>query len=212
MIGQTIALQGKEYRITELLGHGKSAWSWLAENGGGRVVYKKMHNEAVEHYTFSDKVLSEVDAWKKLSAAGIPLPVLLEWDAEKQYLVKEYIEGPTAAELCIQGKLTDEHFEMAWDLNSRLAGAGFHIDWFPTNFIFTGGGIVYIDYECHPYNAEWDFEHWGVYYWLNRSGMKEHLETGTCATLNKPGTPKPVTEPFEAEKQALKERLGRSNG
>jgi hypothetical protein len=202
-----VRLLGRDCIVKSFLGRGKSAYSWLVTDGEDRYVYKKMHNERVEHYTFSDKVLSEVDAWKRLCDAGAPVPRLLEWNAEKQYLVKEYIEGTLASELAARGSLTDTHFALAWKLHLALRDAGLHIDYFPTNFVFreidSHGEIFYIDYECHPYSPEWDFERWGIYYWLNASGMREHLETGTTDLLNRPGTPKPFTEPFEARKREI---------
>jgi len=217
MLGSIVRIQGRDFRVSAFLGRGKSAYSWLVSDGETRYVYKKMHQEAVEHYVFSDKVLSEVDAWKRLSAGGAPVPRLVEWDADAQYLVKEYAEGFLASDLAVQGSLTDDHFALIWDFHARVRDAGLHVDYFPTNFVFTGdgnsahpAGIIYIDYECHPYNAEWDFEHWGIYYWLNREGMREHLETGSTNLLNKPGTPKPVTGPFEAEKLEILARIGAS--
>lgn len=206
MQGQTVHILNEDFILESLLGRGKAAYSWLAVSGNRQVVYKKMHTEPVPYYTFSNKVLSEVDAWKRLTDAGIHMPELLEWNDDQQYLVKEYIPGKTAAELAAQGLLQDQHFMLAWKFNRTLASAGLHVDYFPTNFIVTDTEILYIDYECHPYNSEWDFENWGIYYWLNSAGLKTLLETGTCDTLNYPGTPKPVREPFEAAKQAI---LGR---
>ena len=47
-----------------------------------------------------------------------------------------------------------------------LYPAGWNIDYYPTNFIPYNGTLYYIDYECNPYMAEWDFAHWGVQYWI----------------------------------------------
>ncbi len=207
MRGQTVRILNDNFVIDSLLGRGKSAYSWLATSGSRQVVFKKMHSEPVPYYTFSNKVLSEVDAWQRLTSAGIPMPELLEWNDEQQYLVKEYIPGPTAAELGAKGLLKYEHFSLAWQLHQQLTAAGFHVDYFPTNFIFDGQRIVYIDYECHPYNSEWDYENWGIYYWLNSDGLKTLIETGASDTLNYPGSPKPIQEPFEEAKQALLGRL-----
>jgi hypothetical protein len=200
-----VRLLDRDCVVESFLGRGKSAYSWLVTDGERRYVYKKMHSERVEHYAFSDKVLSEVDAWKRLSGAGAPVPRLIEWDAGRQYLVKEYVEGTLASELAARGELTARHFTLAWKFHLSLRDAGLHVDYFPTNFVFRGpdspdspDDIFYIDYECHPYNPEWDFERWGIYYWLNADGMREHLERGTTDLLNLPGTPKPITEPFEA--------------
>lgn len=212
LVGTRILILGRTCLISSLLGRGKSAYSWLATDGTERFVYKKMHREAVEHYTFGNKLMAEVEAWKRLSDAGAPVPRLLEWNDTDQYLVKEYVEGDIAADLAAGGMLTDRHFALAWAFHEKLRDAGLHVDYFPTNFIFTPDGIRYIDYECHPYNAEWDFGNWGIYYWLNGPGMREHLENGSTALLNIPGTPKPFTEPFEDRKRELLARIGAASG
>jgi hypothetical protein len=207
LTGTEIRILGRSCRIIALLGRGKSAYSWLATDGENRFVYKKMHQEAVEHYTFGNKLMAEVEAFGRLSEAGAPVPRLLEWNDAEQYLVKEYVEGDIAAVLAAAGRLTDRHFDLAWGFNEKLRDAGLHVDYFPTNFIFTPAGINYIDYECHPYNAEWDFENWGIYYWLNGQGMREHLDSGSTDLLNIPGTPKPFTEPFEERKREILARI-----
>ena len=30
------------------------------------------------------------------------------------------------------------------------------------------GLLWYVDYECNDYSEQWDFEHWGIQYWLPR--------------------------------------------
>ncbi len=203
MVGTSISLDGITYRVSALLGRGKSAYSYLIENGGQRYVYKKMHDEPVDYYTFGNKLRAEVEAFEKLKAAGICLPELLAYSDREQFLVKEYIEGKTAAELAAEGALSESHFALAYAMHERLKAHGLHIDYFPTNFIFCYGQIFYIDYECHPYTEEWDFPSWGIFYWLNSDGMREHLETGHSQVLNLPGSPKPIWEPFLPKRDLL---------
>ena len=94
--------------------------------------------------------------------------------------------------------------EKIFDMHKRFKEVGIHVDYFPTNFIYTSDNEIYcIDYECYDYNEEWDFLNWGIYYWLNQEGMKEHNLKGSTEKLNKPGTYKPFDEPFEALKQEL---------
>ena len=59
-----------------------------------------------------------------------------------------------------------------------LYPAGMNIEYFPTNFIRWGGVLYYVDYECNPYDAQWDFSHWGSRYWADtpelRAWLQEH--------------------------------------
>ena len=208
LIGEKLIVQGKEFTIKSLLGKGKAAYSYLIEHGDEKLVYKKMHEEHVDYYNFSNKLMSEVEAYKRILGSGIALPRLIEFNDEKQYLIKEYIDGDIAAELAAKRQLNENHFQMIFQMNNKLKNHGIHIDYFPTNFIYCENELYCIDYECHHYNAEWDFENWGIYYWLNSDGMKEHLDTGEALNLNKPGQPKPISEPFEQEKQKLMKILG----
>ena len=44
--------------------------------------------------------------------------------------------------------------------------------------ILWGGVLYYVDYECNPYDAQWDFSHWGSRYWADtpelRAWLQEH--------------------------------------
>lgn len=167
-----------------------------------------MHQEKIDYYTFGNKLLAEVEAYDKLEPSGVRLPRLLAWSDEQQYLIKEYLHGPTGAELAAAGELGADHWAAILRSHQQLKAAGLHVDYFPTNFIWQNGEMVLIDYECHPYNREWDFPNWGMFYWLNCWGMKEHLETGQSDRLNLPGRPKPVWAEFLSQRDALLAQLG----
>ena len=47
-----------------------------------------------------------------------------------------------------------------------LYPSGLNIDYYPTNFIPENGLLYYIDYECNQYSDEWNFENWGIKYWI----------------------------------------------
>ena len=156
---------------------------------------------------------SEKFAYERMSKIGIGVPKLFEFNEENSYLVKEYIDGVCASDLASIGYnnkdgLTDFHFELIFDMHKRFKQVGIHVDYFPTNFIYTSDNKIYcIDYECYYYNSEWDFINRGIYYWLNQEGMKEHTQNGTTEKLNKPGTFKPFDEPFENTKQELMKKF-----
>ena len=41
--------------------------------------------------------------------------------------------------------------------------------------------LYYVDYECNPYDAQWDFSHWGSRYGADtpelRAWLQEHGQT-----------------------------------
>lgn len=203
MIGQRLRLEGRDYEILRLLGKGKSGHSWLVRAGEALFVYKKMHDETVEHYEFGNKTMDEVRMYERLLPTGVPLPRLVAWSDEEQWLLKEYADGPTAAELAASEALGEEHWRAILGAHLALKAGGWHVDYFPANFVWSGGRMVLVDYEGHPYAREWDFPNWGIFYWLNAEGMREHLATGSSPRLNLPGRPKPVWRPFLERRDAI---------
>lgn len=206
--GASVPLGGETWSVLRLLGSGKAGHAWLVSSGESLRVLKRMHDEETEHYRFGDKVLDEVSAYERLVSTGIAMPKILAWSREERWILKEYAEGPTAAELAARGSLEAGHWKAILELHRRLKEAGFHVDYFPTNFVWDGRDMVLIDYEGHPWNREWDFPNWGIFYWLNAEGMREHLEKGASERLNLPGRPKPVWEPFLARRNEILAAFG----
>ena len=162
---ENIAVNGKSFRIVKLLGKGKGGYSYLAEDGADKFVVKQIHHEPCEYYNFGDKLAAELNDYNRLSAVGIRIPRLLDADIANERLLKEYIDGPTVAELVSAGRLTPRHIEGVKQMCALLYAAGLNIDYYPTNFIDTEAGLYYIDYECNAYSDEWNFENWGSKYW-----------------------------------------------
>ena len=54
--------------------------------------------------------------------------------------------------------------------------AGLNIDYFPTNFVVSGGQLWYVDYECNDYMDRWSFENWGIRYWSRTPEFLEYLQ------------------------------------
>jgi hypothetical protein len=75
------------------------------------------------------------------------------------------------------------------------------------NFVIHQKELFYIDYEVSSYSGEWNFENWGLYYWLNPEGVSHFLETGSADKLNKPGVCKPLSnENIEDKRRILLSR------
>ena len=100
-----MTLNGKEYTILKLLGKGKGGYSYLVTDGVGEYVLKQIHHEPCDYYQFGDKLASELRDYQRLRQLEIPMPVLLEADETAERLLKEYIPGPTAAQLVEMGNM-----------------------------------------------------------------------------------------------------------
>ena len=38
------------------------------------------------------------------------------------------------------------------------------------------GLLWYVDYECNDYSEQWDFEHWGIQYWLPKVSFRSYRD------------------------------------
>ncbi len=175
-----IYVNGVEYQIVRLLGHGKGGYSYLALKNGKQVVLKQMHHEPCDYYQFGNKIEAERNDYERLKKVGIRIPLMLDIDTVNERIIKEYIEGPTIFSMIKDGKSVKSFLEQVRDMAIQAKNAGLNIDYFPTNFVVQEGFIWYIDYECNEYMDEWSFENWGIKYWSQTPEMmtylKEHRE------------------------------------
>ena len=162
---EILTVNDAKYTILRLLGKGKGGYSYLVTDGTKEYVLKQLHHEPCAYNTFGDKLQAELRDYETLRQLGIPMPQLLAVDAPQERILKEYIPGPTVAELLRTGRMESGWLEQVRAMCRLLYPAGWNIDYYPTNFIPYNGTLYYIDYECNPYMTEWDFAHWGAQYW-----------------------------------------------
>ena len=162
---EILTVNDAEYAVLRLLGKGKGGYSYLVTDGTQEYVLKQLHHEPCAYYTFGDKLQAELRDYETLRQLELPMPQLLAVDAPQERILKEYIPGPTVAELLRTGRTESGWLEQVRAMCRLLYPAGWNIDYYPTNFIPYNGTLYYIDYECNPYIVEWDFAHWGVQYW-----------------------------------------------
>jgi len=155
-----------EYEIIKLLGHGKGGYSYLAEKDGKKYVLKQIHHEPCTYYTFGNKIEAERNDYNRLLETGIRIPQMIDIDIEQERILKEYIDGPTISELVEKGEMKSEYIEQVREMAGLVFEKGLNIDYYPTNFVVQDGKIYYIDYECNGYMDEWNFENWGIKYWV----------------------------------------------
>jgi len=197
--------------IIQLLGKGKSGYSYLAGLQHRQVVLKTMHNEQVSYYTFAKpKVELELDSYRILKDSGIKIPVIIGYSLEEQFIVKEYIHGTTVSEI-LKNQAVSENllFEMlSWE--RQLKEKQINIDYFPSNFVVSNDQVFYVDYEHNPYSEEYNFRNWGIYYWINQQGFAAFLESGDASHINQPGTGKPLaTESLKSQRNNILEIYNR---
>ena len=167
---ESLSVNGKSYQIIRLLGKGKGGYSYLVtDETGKQYVLKQIHHEPCDYYQFGDKLQSELRDYQRLLKIGIPLPKLLEADVEAERILKEYIEGPTIAQLVAEDRMEQDYYCQIQAMCSLLYPANTNIDYYPTNFVVRDGRLYYIDYECNDYMQQWDYEHWGSQYWYPQS-------------------------------------------
>ncbi|PLX24180.1 MAG: hypothetical protein C0600_13390 [Ignavibacteria bacterium] len=188
-----------DVRIIRAIGRGKSGYSYEAALGQRRVVFKQMHDEPCTYYSFEDsKTRLEEKDYFRLRDMGIHVPRLLHVGHEGSFLIKEYISGPTAAEV-IASELPDrEIIAQLFDIARKCRTFGKNIDYFPTNFVIENGCLYYVDYETNTFDPRWSLEHWGAYFWANCAGWHNFLQTGSSSLLHSdPDNGIPLKEPFE---------------
>lgn len=200
-----------EYQVGRLLGKGKSGYSYLARLEDEERVLKVMHDEPVPYYSFRDhKVKMEVSDYARLHELGIRVPLLMEYSVEGNYVVKQYNAGRLVSELVANGDVEAGIWQQIFAMARTLKAHDYNIDYFPSNFVFTpDGDLYYVDYELNPYDSTWDFENWGIYYWVNILGMREFLRTGDGRYINESGEKgTPLRKGLEERVEALIAQYG----
>lgn len=165
---KTLTVNETEYLVISLLGKGKGGYSYLVEREGEKYVLKQIHHEPCEYYSFGNKIESEIRDYNTLLNVGIRMPKLFCVDVENERILKEYIDGKTVMALAGVGELNENYINQVKEMCSLLYPAGLNIDYYPTNFVPNNGLLYYIDYECNIYSDEWNFENWGIKYWINK--------------------------------------------
>lgn len=170
--GSLQTVNGRSFRIGKLLGKGKGGYCYLAvaEDDGKEYVFKQIHHEPCEYYQFGNKIDAERNDHNRLFALGIRMPKLIDIDDSQERLIKEFIKGPTIAQLAEQNGIKQTYIDQVKEMCQVLYASNTNIDYYPNNFIVRDELLYYVDYECNNYMDEWNFENWGCKYWVNADG------------------------------------------
>ena len=197
MEGQTIIADGVAYSIIKVIAKGKGGYTYLAKaDDDAPVIIKKIHYEPCDYYQFEENKLNgELRDYETLCNLGIPMPKLLFYNQDEQFLIKEYIPGDNLAKLIADKCINDGHIIQLFNMCNKLYPNNLNIDYFPTNFIEWQNTLYYVDYECSQYSDEWNFENWGIWFLANQKGMASFIKDGNHASLIEDG--KPIKRGFE---------------
>ena len=140
------------YRLIRRLGTGGAGTVWLAEDGGGtRVALKVMHPALATSEESRARLEREVRTVNSVRSPFVAHIVDAEIDASQPFVVSEYVEGPTLAEILSSGPIPLRGVAaLSYHLASTIAAVHhaniIHRDIKPSNIICSSRGPVLLDF------------------------------------------------------------------
>lgn len=204
----SLFVDGEKFIHVSEIGRGKSAVSHLFERRGRKLTLKKYTDTEQNQIPFEEALDFEILSYERLVESGVAVPKLIGYNRDSYIMVKEYIEGPVLIDFVAQDRVTEDHFQQMFAIQYKLQKRGYHVDFYPANFVLSNGRIYCIDYETHIYLEEWDFINWGIFYWLNCDGIRRFLKEGDPYLINRPDSRyKPYEEEFLERRDELVEKF-----
>ena len=140
------------YRLIRRLGTGGAGTVWLAEDGGGtRVALKAMHPAMAASEESRQRLERETRTVNSVRSPFVAHIVDAETEASQPFVVSEYVEGPTLAEILVSGPVPLRGVAaLSYHLASTIAAVHhaniIHRDIKPSNIICSPRGPVLIDF------------------------------------------------------------------
>ena len=140
------------YRLIRRLGTGGAGTVWLAEDGGGmRVALKAMHPAMAASEASRQRLERETRTVNSVRSPFVAHIVDAETEATQPFVVSEYVEGPTLAEILVSGPVPLRGIAaLSYHLASTIAAVHhaniIHRDIKPSNIICSPRGPVLIDF------------------------------------------------------------------
>lgn len=140
------------YRLIRRLGTGGAGTVWLAEDGGGtRVALKVMHPALATSEESHARLEREVRTVNSVRSPFVAHIIDAEIDASQPFVVSEYVEGPTLAEILSSGPIPLRGVAaLSYHLASTIAAVHhaniIHRDIKPSNIICSSRGPVLLDF------------------------------------------------------------------
>lgn len=164
-------VRGHHYRVVRLLGKGKGGYSYLVKGRKNFYVVKKIHHEPVSFYKFNNKIQAEYDCYLYLRKLHIRTPKCFYIDFDQEIVFKEYVKGPTIAELLQKKKDVTKYIPQVQAMAELANKGNVNIDYYPANFVVRKGLLYYVDYETSKFDKRYTFEVWGIGYWTGKKGL-----------------------------------------
>lgn len=148
------------YRLLRRLGAGGTGTVWEAtDEAGSRVALKLLHPMVAVNESARERLVREARLVNQIEGSGIARVLDYEADDSTPFIVTEFIEGPTLAQVIAEAPLTYiQAASLATDLRDtleRVHAAGIaHRDLKPSNVILSPEGPVLIDFGI----AQTEFE------------------------------------------------------
>ena len=140
------------YCLIRRLGTGGAGTVWLAEDGGGtRVALKVMHPALATSEESRARLEREVRTVNSVRSPFVAHIIDAEIDASQPFVVSEYVEGPTLAEILSSGPIPLRGVAaLSYHLASTIAAVHhaniIHRDIKPSNIICSSRGPVLLDF------------------------------------------------------------------
>ena len=140
------------YRLIRRLGTGGAGTVWLAEDGGGtRVALKAMHPAMAASEESRQRLERETRTVNSVRSPFVAHIIDAEIDASQPFVVSEYVEGPTLAEILSSGPIPLRGVAaLSYHLASTIAAVHhaniIHRDIKPSNIICSSRGPVLLDF------------------------------------------------------------------
>ena len=140
------------YRLIRRLGTGGAGTVWLAEDGGGtRVALKAMHPAMAASEESRQRLERDTRTVNSVRSPFVAHIVDAETEASQPFVVSEYVEGPTLAEILVSGPVPLRGVAaLSYHLASTIAAVHhaniIHRDIKPSNIICSPRGPVLIDF------------------------------------------------------------------
>ena len=140
------------YRLIRRLGTGGAGTVWLAEDGGGmRVALQAMHPPMAASEASRARLERETRTVNSVRSPFVAHIVDAETEATQPFVVSEYVEGPTLAEILVSGPVPLRGVAaLSYHLASTIAAVHhaniIHRDIKPSNIICSPRGPVLIDF------------------------------------------------------------------